>query len=105
MVRQGRSAEFSRSPNHPALGHELGPNGATSKDQIMVETVKRTSTVFQWLSLFIFVAVNPFTPLYGEEQSFIYFDTNDIGELDDKVPLIQPFKIVPLDPRKVERSQ
>lgn len=64
----------------------------------MIETVRRTSIVFQWLSLFIFVAVNPFIPLYGEEPSFIYFDTNDTGELDDKVSLIQPFKIVPLDP-------
>jgi hypothetical protein len=67
-------------------------------NQVMIETARHTSTVFRWFLFFIFIAVSPFSSLYAEEQSFTYFDTNDIGKPDDKVPLIQPFKIVPLDP-------
>lgn len=34
----------------------------------------------------------------GEESPFLYFDTEDVGEPNDKVPTIQPWKIVLLDP-------
>jgi hypothetical protein len=53
---------------------------------------------FRWFLSFIFIAVSSFSSAYAEEPSFSCFDTSDTGEPDAKVPLIQPFKIVPLDP-------
>ena len=53
---------------------------------------------FRWFLFLIIIAIGPFLSVYAEEQSFVYFDTNDTGEPDDRVPLIHPFRIVPLDP-------
>jgi len=64
----------------------------------MTEMARHTSTTPRWLLFFIFIAVSSFSPLYAEEQSFIYFDTKDTGEPSDEAPLIQPFKTVLLDP-------
>ena len=61
----------------------------------MIKTIK-SSIVFRWF--LFFVAIHSLTVLYAEEQGFRYFDTNDTGKVDGNVPLIQPSKIVPLDP-------
>ncbi len=44
------------------------------------------------------VLVSPYTFLDAKEKDFIYFDTEDIGQPDTQVPVIQPWKIVQLDP-------
>ena len=63
----------------------------------MIKTI--SSSTVCWRFLFsIFIAVSFFSFGYAEEQNFRYFDTNDTGELDDNIPVIQPYKIVPLDP-------
>lgn len=64
----------------------------------MMNTAKRTSTIF-WRFLFsIFIILSSSSSFYAEEQDFRYFNTNDTGEVDSNIPLIQPYKIVPLDP-------
>jgi hypothetical protein len=57
---------------------------------------RRSNIVFRYFLFFI--AFSSFSFGYTAEQRFRYFDTIDTGEVDDKVPLIQPFKVVPLDP-------
>jgi len=44
------------------------------------------------------VSINLSTTLTGKEKDFIYYDTRDTGQPDSQVPLIQPWKIVHLDP-------
>jgi len=58
--------------------------------------VKHISIAFRWY-LFLIV-IGSLTPLWAGEQDFKYFNTIDTGEVNDEVPLIQPYAIVPLDP-------
>jgi outer membrane protein assembly factor BamB len=52
----------------------------------------------KWILFFVFVSVNLCTILTANERDFIYFDTKDVGRPSSTVPLIQPWKIVHLDP-------
>jgi len=62
-----------------------------------MDNIQRSKNIaFRWFLFFI--AVSFFSSGYGQEQQFRYFDTNHSGEVSDKVPLIQPFKRVRLDP-------
>ena len=53
---------------------------------------------FQWFVFYILLSVSQCTILASAEKDFIYFDTKDVGPPDSDVPLIQPWKIVRLDP-------
>ena len=64
----------------------------------MIKRTKLTSTASWWFFFLIFVPAGFLVPINAEEPDFIYFDTSDIGEPNDEVPLIQPYQIVPLDP-------
>jgi outer membrane protein assembly factor BamB len=54
--------------------------------------------VFHWFIFCILVSVSQCTILAAKEKDFIYFDTKDVGLPDSQVPVIQPWKIVRLDP-------
>lgn len=64
----------------------------------MMKTAKSKKVIFYWFLFFIFAPTGFLIPLHAEEQHFRYFDVNDTVEPDEKVPLIEPFKVVPLDP-------
>jgi outer membrane protein assembly factor BamB len=68
------------------------------KGQIMLKILKHKCFVSQWLIFYILISISPYTILKAKEKEFIYFDTKDVGEPDSRVPLIQPWKIVRLDP-------
>lgn len=53
---------------------------------------------FQWFVFCILVLISQCTILAAKEKDFIYFDTKDVGRPNSNVPLIQPWKIVRLDP-------
>ena len=63
----------------------------------MLEIIDHKYSVSKWFVLCIFILVSSCTFLNAEEKNFIYFDTEDVGRPDSKVPLIQPWKIVHLD--------
>ena len=53
---------------------------------------------FQWLIFCNLVLISQCTILAAKEKNFIYFDTKDVGPPNPTVPLIQPWKVVHLDP-------
>jgi len=64
----------------------------------MLKAKKNKYFVFYWFIFCILVFGNLCTFLDAKENDFIYFDTIDIGQPDPQIPLIQPWKIVHLDP-------
>jgi outer membrane protein assembly factor BamB len=54
--------------------------------------------VLQLILFCIFVSANLCPLLAAKEKDFTYFNTEDVGRPDTQVPLIQPWKIVHLDP-------
>lgn len=59
---------------------------------------ERKCLVLQLFLFCVFVSINLCTFLDAKDNNFIYFDTKDIVQPDPQVPLIQPWKIVHLDP-------
>ena len=56
----------------------------------MLKIIKHKRFISQWLTFCILVSVILCTFLDAKEKDFIYFDTEDVGQPDRKVPLIQP---------------
>jgi outer membrane protein assembly factor BamB len=71
---------------------------ASIKGHIMLKAREYKCFVSYWFMFCILVSINPCTFLDANEKDFIYFDTEDTGKPDPGVPLIQPWKIVRLDP-------
>jgi hypothetical protein len=68
------------------------------KGQFMLKILKQKCIVSQWLIFCILISISPYTILEAKKKEFIYFDTQDVGEPDSQAPLIQPWKIIHLDP-------
>jgi hypothetical protein len=64
----------------------------------MSKITKYRYSVFHWFLFFVLASVSPYTIGHSKENAFIYFNTKDVGKPDSKVPVIEPWKIVPLDP-------
>jgi outer membrane protein assembly factor BamB len=64
----------------------------------MLKVNKNKCFVFYWCIFCILVSIIPCTILSAAEKDFIYFDAKDTGQPDHQAPLIQPWKIVHLDP-------
>ena len=64
----------------------------------MLKVKEHKCLVLHWILSCVFVSVNLCTILNAKEKDFIYFDTEDVGQPDRQVPVIQPLKIVRLDP-------
>ena len=63
--------------------------------------MNRTLTItrrLHWFCFFLFAAFGFCTLLHARQDLPLYFDVKDIGEPADKVPVIEPWKIIPLDP-------
>jgi hypothetical protein len=64
----------------------------------MNRTVKITNWL-HWLAFFCIFATFGFcTLLHAKQNQPLYFDVKDIGEPSEKIPVIEPWKIVSLDP-------
>ena len=59
---------------------------------------ERKGLVLELILFCVFVSTNLCSFVYAKEKDFIYFDTKDVGQPDPQIPLIQPWKIVHLDP-------
>ncbi|UCF17855.1 MAG: hypothetical protein JSW59_10390 [Phycisphaerales bacterium] len=64
----------------------------------MLKITKRKCLVLWWSLCCVLVLVSPCMTFHARENDFIFFDTEDVGKPDIKVPVIQPLKVVPLDP-------
>ena len=64
----------------------------------MFKITTRKRSVFRWFLFCVFVSVGPYSNLHSKENTFIYFNTKDVGQPDGEVPVIEPWKTVPLDP-------
>jgi len=73
-------------------------NNVPIKDLIMLKILKHKCFVSQWLIFCVLISISPYTILDAKQKNFIYFDTEDIGQSDSSAQLIQPWKIVCLDP-------
>ena len=60
---------------------------------------KHRCFTFQWFVFCVLALAGPYTVLYAKENGFIHFDTTDLGKPDDKVPVIQPWKTIALEPQ------
>jgi hypothetical protein len=71
---------------------------ASTKGHIMLKAKEHKCFVFHCVIFYILVTVGMCTIVDAKEKDFIYFDTEDVGQPDRQVTLIQPWKIVQLDP-------
>jgi len=60
---------------------------------------KHRCFTFQWFVFCVLASVCLYTALHAKEIDFIYFDTKDVGKPDSKVPVIQPWKTIALEPQ------
>ena len=67
-------------------------NNITMKGQVMLKAKKHKCLVSQWLIFCILASFSPYIILVAKEKDFIYFDTQDVGQPDSRVPLINPGK-------------
>jgi hypothetical protein len=63
----------------------------------MNRTLKITDR-FHWFCFLLFAAFGFCTFLYAKQGQPLYFDVKDMGKPADNVPVIEPWKIVALDP-------
>jgi outer membrane protein assembly factor BamB len=73
-------------------------NNVAMKGQVMLKVKNHKRLVFQWFLFYFSVSVSLCTILEAGGKDFFYLDTQDVGQPDPQVPLIQPWKIVRLDP-------
>lgn len=64
----------------------------------MPKTKEYKCLASHWGVFCILILIGALTSLYAKEKDFIYYDTEDTGQPDSQVPVIQPWKIVRLDP-------
>jgi outer membrane protein assembly factor BamB len=64
----------------------------------MLKTKEFKRFGYHWFVFCILVSISICIILDANEKEFIYFNTEDVGQPDQQVPLIQPWKIVRLDP-------
>ena len=73
-------------------------NNIPVKDKTMLKRKERKNLIFHWCIFCVLASIYLFTFAAAKENSFICFDTEDAGQPDTQVPVIQPWKIVRLDP-------
>jgi len=65
----------------------------------MINRILKNTDRLYWLAFLCLLAVLSFCKLLeARQKGFIYFDVKDVGAPADKVPVIEPWKIVSLDP-------